>query len=231
MPRPVDAVRRLLLIAAPARQAGRMETRLVADDGGQITPEQAHALADAFLRDTTEKAARRFVPCDVWLALDGAPADVPEAVRNGLFTVPQEGADFGEVVTRLFARGFAEGYDHIILIGSKTPHLPPAFLIDAWGRMRDDQTDIVLGPTDTGGYYLLGLKLNRPELLQTFAWSASGGTLGQTRDAAQNAGLHVAQIPVWYAIDTWSDVQRLRTDIARGSVVASHTQAALSQLF
>lgn len=229
MPRPVDAVRRLLLIAAKVPQAGRVKTRLDTSDK-QITAEQAAALADAFLRDTTEKAARRFVPCDVWLALDEAPTELPEAARNGFLTVSQEGADLGDRLARLFARGFAEGYDHILVISSDTPHLPPAFLIDGWGRLRDAETDLVLGPTDSGGTYLLGLKQNRPELLQTFVWSTTGA-LSQTNEMAQNAGLRVAQTPVWYAIDTWSDVQRLHTDLARGSVVAPHTQAALSQLF
>ena len=230
MPRRLPFSRRLLLVAAKVPEAGRVKTRLVGRDGAEneaMSEADAARLAQAFLTDTLQKAADCPVPADLWLALDGETENLPEALRLfGGRIVKQEGSDLGEKMARLFEAGFADGFAQIIIIGSDTPHLPPAFLVDAWGRL-EAGADVVLGPADDGGYYLMGLKQARPDLLQDIAWSTNT-VLGQTREKAREADLTVGQTPPWYDIDTPDDLRRLRTDLMRGSVSAPHTRAALA---
>lgn len=225
-----DSVRRLLIIAAKVPQAGRVKTRLVSQSSGVSEQEAAH-LAQAFLRDTVEKAVHPFVPADVWLAVDGDAGELPDDLKSGSFrVVPQEGRELGERLTRLFEQGFAANYDQIVIVGSDTPHLPPAFLVDAWGRLKISETDIVLGPAEDGGYYLIGLKAMQAGLFSGIAWS-TGAVLGETRERARENNLVVTQTPPWYDIDTINDLRRLHTDLTRGVVSAPFTHAALAALF
>ncbi len=72
---------------------------------------------------------------------------------------------------------------------------------------------MVLGPSEDGGYYLIGLKRPCPELFQGIAWS-TGRVLAQTVERAEALGLSVALTPPWYDVDTASDLDRLRNELA-----------------
>jgi glycosyltransferase A (GT-A) superfamily protein (DUF2064 family) len=69
--------------------------------------------------------------------------------------------------------------------------------------------DVVLGPAEDGGYYLIGLKWRQPRLFEAIAWS-TGRVLAQTLERADSFGLRVHLLPPWYDIDTAADLARLR---------------------
>ena len=231
MPRRIPFSRRLLVLAAKVPAPGRVKTRLTQTG---VSEANAVRLAEAFLRDSLQKIADCPVPAERWLALDGMEEspDLPEFLRPpGVSIMPQNGNDLGEKMGDLFKRGFAAGFAQIIIIGSDTPHLPPAFLVDAWGRL-EAGADLVLGPADDGGYYLIGLRSAQAidaGVLDNIAWSTDA-VLGQTREKAIQANLSAAQTPPWYDIDTSADLRRLQTDLIRGSVSAPHTRDALALL-
>ncbi|MBC8141486.1 MAG: TIGR04282 family arsenosugar biosynthesis glycosyltransferase [Armatimonadetes bacterium] len=209
-----------LYIVAKAPVAGRVKTRLVGNawnEGGVA------ALAGAFLTDTFSLATHPLVPARVVLALGGNPTDLPLPLLS-LPHVPQGDGDLGERLTRLFAASFAGGAASVCAIGSDTPHLPPAFLVEAFGRLASPDVDIVLGRADDGGYYLLGMNKPCPEVFERIDWGTAA-VWAQTLARAATANRRAALLPPWYDIDTPADLERLRRDLGRGVVTAPGTVA------
>jgi glycosyltransferase A (GT-A) superfamily protein (DUF2064 family) len=72
--------------------------------------------------------------------------------------------------------------------------------------------DVVLGPSDDGGYYLIGMKRLYPELFKDIAWSTDQVT-SQTLARSKKQDLQVALLPSWYDVDTIEDLRRLRAEL------------------
>lgn len=236
-PSPSRAVSRLVIVAAKVPVAGRVKTRLVAA-APDFGPHEAARLAEAFLADTLVLAARPALRADCWLALDGDPADLAAGlVPAGVTIVPQAGNCLGERLVNMTKAGFRAGYGRVCVIGSDAPHLPLAFLEEAFGRLAPAITgssgdapppvaDAVFGPADDGGYYLVALRNHAPALFVNISWSGPD-VLAETRERANAAGLRLALLPPWYDVDTPVDLDRLRTDLARGVVRAPATERLL----
>jgi glycosyltransferase A (GT-A) superfamily protein (DUF2064 family) len=124
----------------------------------------------------------------------------------------------------------------VCVVGSDAPHLPAAFLLEALGRLAlapgaspKSVADVVLGPTDDGGYYLVALRAPAPGLFTNVPWSGPD-VFSVTQMRARTAGLTVALLPPWYDVDVLADLRRLQTDLARGVVHAPATHALIANL-
>jgi glycosyltransferase A (GT-A) superfamily protein (DUF2064 family) len=110
---------------------------------------------------------------------------------------------------------------------SDSPTLPAAILQQAFRELDEPGVDVVLGPCEDGGYYLIGLKASCPALFQGIAWSTST-VVDETLERAHDRGLRVACLPRWYDVDVYEDLQRLIEEL--GSLpddLARHTRALL----
>ena len=132
--------------------------------------------------------------------------------------VVQRGDNLGDREEGVFADLFAEGFTRVIMVGSDVPTLPVDHVRQAIDAV-NSQT-VVLGPTTDGGYYLMALACRAeggvavvPDLFSRVRWSTSDA-LADTREAAQNAGLHVAVVPPWYDVDDEDGLTRLRAELA-----------------
>ena len=96
------------------------------------------------------------------------------------------------------------------MLASDTPHLPRDYIRRAITRL--DDTDVILGPCDDGGYYLIGLRLPAPEVFAGIPWSTSQ-VLDLTIQRAREAGMTCEMLPPCYDIDTWDDAQILMKDL------------------
>jgi glycosyltransferase A (GT-A) superfamily protein (DUF2064 family) len=76
----------------------------------------------------------------------------------------------------------------------------------------EGEAEVVLGPTDDGGYYLVGLRRTSTGLFQNVAWSTPLA-FRQTSDNAARAGLRTLELLRWYDVDTPADLLRLRDEI------------------
>lgn len=211
---------RQVVVVAKAPEAGRVKTRLCPP----LSPEEAARLAAAFLSDSLTVAATPTLRARTALALDGTMAQPPAVVP----VTQQRGNSLGERIVHIFENGFCEGFQAVCVIGSDAPHLPAAFLIEAFGRL-ERGADVVLGPADDGGYYLTALSRPLPTLFEQIPWSGPD-VLAATRARASAAGLSVSLLPPWYDVDTPSDLRRLREDLRRGVVHAPATEGALAAL-
>src|SRR5207253_10659926 len=90
---------------------------------------------------------------------------------------------------------------------------------------------IALGPSDDGGYYLIGLKGLHRRMFESIDWSTER-VLRQTLERAQEIGVPVYQLATGYDVDDKATLRRLCDDLLGGkeSKTAPHTQRFLRDI-
>lgn len=205
---------RVLLLFLRRPEPGRVKTRLARDIG-----EQSAAAAYQLMVETVV----RQLPPDLDLRICHTPREpeVAAALREWLipllpqppervsFTSQVEG-DLGARLMMAFSEAFAAGYQRAAVMGSDCLDITPEILERTWLALAE--ADVVIGPAQDGGYYLLALK--SPEhcgtVFQEIPWS-SEETLAATLAAAQAAHLKVTLLPTKSDIDTALDWARAAT--------------------
>lgn len=199
----------VVAIMAKAPRAGQVKTRLCPPLSGA----EAAELYRCFLLDKIDqvRALRGATPAIAYAPPGGRAAF--EGLAPGFSLVPQRGGDLGARLANSFAQFFRNGCGAALAIDSDTPTLPVALLQQALDLVRAPSIDVVLGPTEDGGYYLIGLRALHRELFDGIAWSTSR-VLPETARRAEAKGLRVAYLPPWYDVDTPADLERLKTALA-----------------
>jgi rSAM/selenodomain-associated transferase 1 len=198
----------VLVIMAKEPAVGQTKTRLCPP----LTPTEAAALYEAMLRDTIGLVAGLE---GVRLAIAVTPPEATDSFRRisppDAILLPVAGADIGDCLNQVLGRLLADGHSGAIALNSDGPTLPAAYLRQAIAWLNG--ADVVLGPSEDGGYYLIGLRQPRPELFREIEWSSERVT-AQTLARAEAMGLSVALLPPWYDVDTTADLDRLWADLA-----------------
>jgi uncharacterized protein len=201
-----------LAVMAKAPRPGKVKTRL----SPPLTPEQASALNICFIRDTAENI--RQVTEAICSA--GVVAYTPvgdESAFEGLlpaaFTlVGQRGEGFGERLLYACEDLFAGGFSSVCLIDSDSPTMPQSALLQAVALLDRPGDRVVLGGSDDGGYYLIGIKRLHRRLFEQIDWSTER-VLAQTLERAQEIGLEAGLLPTWYDVDDAATLDRLRREL------------------
>jgi len=195
-------------IMAKAPLAGQVKTRLCPP----LSPDEAAGLYRCFLLDRIQqvRALERARP-----AVAYAPAEeraIFDALAPGLPLIAQRGADLGERLRNCLEGLVRDGYRAALAIDSDTPTLPTQYLQEGVDLMASSAADVVLGPTEDGGYYLIGVREPYRELFEAIPWSTAG-VLAETIRRAEAKGLRVACLPRWFDIDTPQDLERLKASV------------------
>lgn len=189
-----------LLIFAKRPIAGEVKTRLQPT----YTPERAARIAATLIRQTVELAASAW-PGNIYLcgAPDAADPLFHElAGRFGVALRGQGGGDLGARMQRALAWGIAR-HGAAAVLGCDVPHCPWEILDEANAALA--RRDNVLGPSDDGGYYLIGLTQDRPQLFHGIPWGGAR-VLAATLERAQPLGLEFRLLPPLRDIDTPADL-------------------------
>lgn len=203
-------MRQAVAMMAKVPRAGDVKTRLCPP----LTPEAAAALYCGFVLDS---AAKITMLETVQPVISYAPANgeaffadaVPDWMR-----LPQAEGDLGVRMHNCFTQLLAQGYDHVLLTGSDLPTLPLTIFRQAIKLAAAPQIDVILGPSEDGGYYLIGLRAPCADLFTCMTWSTPD-VLAETVRRAERLGLHIAYLPTWYDIDTPADLSRLQTALTQ----------------
>ena len=220
-----------LAVMTKAPQAGRVKTRLVPP----LTPEEAAELNKCFLRDTTAAissvCSRRSVgdagemdfkpaasashseaataACGVAVYTPvGAESAYDDLLPAGFSLLPQRGDKFGERLYFALEDLFKCGFASVCLINSDSPTVPAENFAEAVGQLNTHEGRVVLGPSDDGGYYLIGVKKPNRQLFEQIDWSTER-VLKQTIQRATEIGLEVKLLPVGYDVDDDAGLRRL----------------------
>jgi len=132
---------------------------------------------------------------------------------------PQVVGDLGQRMDYYFQDAFRNGMDHVLLIGSDSPHLPLSFLCQAYQAL--SWAEVVLGPSRDGGYYLIGLRRPFPELFCEIDWGTSA-VWQQTTEKITSRGCPFEELSEWYDIDNREDLDCLLGDLNDPQCVDPH---------
>ena len=198
-----------VVIFAKAPVPGEVKTRLCPP----LTGDEAATLHGSFVIDMLERtklaAAKLKLPIDRYLACAPSSTLVFFKImeeRQSVKLLDQVGDDLGARMHGAFETLFGKGYKQVLIVGSDIPTLPLDYYKKALALL--DTNDLVLGPAEDGGYYLIGLKQPRPELFTGIAWSTDL-VLATTQEKAAGLGLKTALLPPWRDVDTIADLTAL----------------------
>jgi rSAM/selenodomain-associated transferase 1 len=220
-----------LVLFARVPRLGRVKTRLAR----RIGPEAALLLHQALLADAVlfTRGAARTSGAEALVAWDtawppGASRTLPRASRH-LEEIRQGRGDLGARMRRVVRGLVARGANRIVLIGSDSPTAPRPAVTRAFRLLREG-ADVVLGPAEDGGYWLLGVRADRPEVFDGIPWGTRR-VLRRTAQRAAGRGARVRFVRATWDVDRPRDLLRLRR-VLRGSRGrrAPHTAAALQLL-
>ena len=119
------------------------------------------------------------------------------------FKTVQHGADLGERMLNAFKDGFESGYKRIVLIGSDLPDINSTHIKKGIEALTT--SDVVFGPAEDGGYYLVGLSKMNTAIFTNKPWSQSN-LLEQTLQELHNNKVTVSTLETLNDIDTYEDL-------------------------
>lgn len=212
-----------LIVFAKVPQPGRVKTRLTT----MLSDEEAAQLYEAFLRD----ALAQYQEMEIALRLYLSPSatSLPEdLVPSGLEVFEQRGEGLGARMMHAFVESFAAGYERLVIIGTDHPTLPTAFIEQAFEALSDPMS-LSIGPSEDGGYYLLGMNDYYPQLFRDMAYSHDE-VFAQTLDKVADTGAKVSILPFWYDVDTPDLLNRLIKDLEDQGIHAKNTRRVLASL-
>ncbi|MGH2479375.1 MAG: TIGR04282 family arsenosugar biosynthesis glycosyltransferase [Ktedonobacteraceae bacterium] len=148
--------------------------------------------------------------------------DLPRHTRS----FAQQGTDFAARLLYAFQWTRQQGYASTIVIGSDAPHITRGLVDQAHIALRE--ADVVLGPADDGGYYLIAMRTAH-DVFSAIPMSTSV-VLAQTVARASHLGLSVRLLPPLFDIDEYTDLLRLAALLREDSTRAPATAVQIASL-
>ncbi len=216
-----------LVVMARYPEAGKTKTRLAR----AIGDERVAALYRNFLVDL----GQRFAGQEYRLHWTYTPAEVdyPAFVATlapGLAQYaecfPQQGDDLGARLLYAFQWTHEHGFQRTIVIGSDSPHISRETIADAQKAL--DKADVVLGPADDGGYYLIAMR--KPHDVFSGIPMSTSVVLRVTIELARSQGLEVRLLQPLFDVDELPDLLRLADMLQTDSTLAPATAAHLAKM-
>lgn len=186
-----------IIVFGKAPEAGRVKTRLIP----RLGTEGAAAFHAALIRRSL-RLARVAALGPLELCADGWNGAL-QALANEFGAEPtdQGAGDIGVRMARALERS-----PGAILIGTDNVALQADHLRIAAARLAE--LDAVFGPTEDGGYLLVGMARMRPEAFERIDWSTER-VMAQTRARLAAAGASWGELPVLWDIDRPEDYDRM----------------------
>lgn len=197
-----------IVVFAKAPVAGKVKTRLQPF----MTPQDSARLQEALIKDSILKLSR----------IDSAEKFIyywPDEKRNMLdkfiegtsFHLQlQKGNDLGEKMENAFIELFNKGFFKIVIIGADSPTLPVEYIDQAFDKL--DNSEMVIGPSIDGGYYLIGLKEKNYPVFSFVEWG-SDKVLSQTHNLVKKHNIKLLLLPTYFDIDTTENIRFLKNHL------------------
>lgn len=208
-----------LLVVAKRPAPGQTKTRL----SPPLLSDQAAALYECFLRDTLDLMRQVTSVQPVIAYLPPSEKAYFAELAPDFELILQDGPDLGVRLDNALTHYLQLGYQRAVIMDSDSPTLPAPYLAAAFEAL--ERVDVVLGPCDDGGYYLIGLNRPAPRLLREVHMSTPR-VVADTLALAAEEGLRVELLPAWYDVDDVAALTRLTTELTQTPLpTARHTRA------
>ncbi|MDD9820041.1 MAG: TIGR04282 family arsenosugar biosynthesis glycosyltransferase [Nitrospira sp.] len=211
-----------IIICARAPVPGAVKTRMCPP----LTLDEAATLQGSLVMDAVAVACSlrgiaTYVACEPGVA---HPFFRALAGRHRLSWCDQAGDDLGQRMDHAFTGVFARGHRYAVLVGTDVPTLAVRHYRRAGELLQS--CDVVFGPAEDGGYYLVALKRPAPWLFDGIPWSTAG-VLARSQERVQAWGLTVGLLDYERDLDTFDDV---RAVVVAGCPVSVRTAGVLRML-
>ncbi len=125
---------------------------------------------------------------------------------SGLSFMPQEGKSLGERMSNAFNHAFTLGAaKKAVIIGTDCPQITTQTIVKAFDEL--DTSEVVIGPSYDGGYYLLGLRRLIPEVFSNVDWSTNL-VFDQTMKILRRSGIKPECLEMLRDVDTVEDLSK-----------------------
>lgn len=190
---------KVLLIFIKNPELGKVKTRLAKSIGD----EKALQVYRELLKKTISVAEKTEARRQVWYS---SFIDYEDEIDTQFFEkYLQSGSNLGERMKNSFRQVFEEGIGKAVIIGSDCPELNEWMIKNAFDGLNEN--DMVIGPSEDGGYYLLGMNRFFKTLFEDIEWSTES-VLESTIQKAKINGLKVFQLPILNDIDNIEDLKK-----------------------
>jgi len=170
-------------------------------------------LARCFLTDTITNLESVFDRRLIAFTPDDGRDEIEALVVGGDICIPQRGSNLGERLDAVIVEAFEMGFGPVIVIGTDSPTLPPEYLAQALDHLQSLENGVAIGPTDDGGFYLIGVSRQREGMFNNITWSSSQ-VFEQTVSNIKNIGNpDLCVLPRWYDVDEPDDLARFIAEI------------------
>lgn len=187
-----------LIIFIKNPRMGQVKTRLAATMGDAMALRIYLALLERIRRTTTP------LPYTKYLYYSDFVDEADEWPAAQFVKKLQYKGDLGERMSHAFAE-VLELHGQALIVGSDVPGISAEIIASALEALHSN--DFVIGGTDDGGYYLLGMNAYEPAVFEGVEWSTPA-VFSQTKAAIENLGMSCAQVAVLPDIDFEEDWQQ-----------------------
>lgn len=212
----------ILFVRLPEK--GKVKSRLAQ----RMDEDLVLSLYENMVLDTIDMLTRGRFPFRICFT----PADARDQIFEWLGyehpSVPQAGDDLGDRMVKAFEYVFSEEVEDALLIGSDIPGLTAGVMDEAFAALLTN--DVVIGPADDGGYYLIGFRKKSfaPDIFHDIVWSTRT-VFRETMDKLHDASLTVHVLPELTDVDTVEDLKRLLSQVKGPASEPSRTRSFLEQ--
>lgn len=193
-----EAMLPVLIIFSRFPEPGKSKTRMIPALGALGAAQLHEEMTRHTLRTANELARNYPVSVEVHVA-GGDVESMRQVFGCGLSYQAQVEGDLGQKMYAALAAAFGQGANRAIVIGADCPNLTPVILRQAFDALESEE--LVLGPAQDGGYYLIGSRRVWPQLFTSIPWG-SQQVFARTLLAAHGAGLNP------HILETLPDVDR-----------------------
>lgn len=218
-------------IMTKAPLAGKVKTRLTPP----LTPQEAAELNICFLRDLSESISQvcahsRGRGVGIYTPV-GAESVYENVLAREFFLIPQRDGDFGQRLISAAEDLFSVGFDSVCLINSDSPSVPASSFATAVNELAKAGDRVVLGPSEDGGYYLIGLKKQHKRLFEDIEWSTPR-VFEQTLERVGESGVEVHLLPCGFDVDDRATLHQLCDELlgSKRGGVAPNTSKFLQKI-
>ncbi len=196
------ATNKTLIIFTRYPEPGKTKTRMIPTLGAEGAAKLQHQMTEHTLVEAKKLQTERSLSVEVHFA-GGNQQLMQEWLGSDLVYRKQDEGDLGQRMKSAFEASFAAGMIGVVTIGIDCPDLNAALLAEAFEAL--DRHDLILGPAQDGGYYLIGLSRLIPELFTDIPWGTSE-VLAKTKSIAQKLDLSVHCLSLLNDVDRPEDL-------------------------
>jgi len=191
----------ILIIFLKYPEAGKVKTRLAKDVGDDEAARIYSHMALNIIEGAIDPQSYNTI-----IFYD--PPEKEKEIKNWIGKkevqyLPQIGNTLGDRISNAFKEVYSNGADKTVIIGTDCLEVTSEIINKAISLL--GETQVVLGPAEDGGYYLLALNQDRPQIFQDINWSTEH-VLNQTVSKIVENKLNYQKLKTLKDIDTVDDI-------------------------